>query len=252
MSEKKTSSNLRLLILSCSQRKRSNRGLLPALERYDGPAYRVLNKFLQVHPSEKQSLDLYILSARFGLISDSKQIPNYDRRMTPQRVEELQQPTLSELEKILNRKQYQEFFISMGKDYLRVLNGYKSLTSTNLNVTVSEGSMGCKLAELRDWLHKNVSVPPGNYIKVAKQDKASLQGIEIVLTPEQIIEKVNVALAKENNIPKCQIWYVQIGDKQVPLKWVVNQLTGLPVSAFHTNEARRFLQQLGIEVRSRK
>ena len=215
------------------------------------PAFQVMNKFLRVHPSKKQSLDVYILSAKFGLISDSKRIPNYDLRMTQQRVEELQQPTLSELEQILNGKQYQEFFISMGKDYLRVLDGYESLTSTNLNVTISKGSMGCKLAELRNWLHGDTLTPPDNRTKVAKQGKASLRGIEIVLTPEQVMEKISVVLTNVQNIPKFQMWYVQVGDKQVPVKWVVNQLTGFPVSAFHTNEAKRVLQQLGIEVFSR-
>ena len=245
------SSNSRLLILSCSRKKRSNPGSIPALERYDGPAFRVMNKFIRVCSSEVQLPDTYILSAKFGLISADKPIPHYDRRMTPQRVEELQQPTLNELKQILDEKQYQEFFISMGKDYLRVLDGYKSLTSTDLDVTVSQGSIGYKLTELRNWLHKHVSVPPDNYTKVAKQGKASLRGIEIALTPKQIMERVNVALAKKGNIPKYQMWYVQVGDKRVPLKWVVNQLTGLPVSAFHTNEARRVLQQLGIEIYSR-
>ena len=245
------SSKSRLLILSCSQKKRSSPGSVPALERYDGPAFRVMNKFIRVCSSEAQLPDTYILSAKFGLISADEPIPHYDRRMTPQRIKELQQPTLSELKQILNGKQYQEFFISMGKDYLRVLDGYKLLTSTNLDVTVSQGSMGCKLAELRNWLHKNVSVPPDDYTKVAKPGRASLRGIEVTLTPEQIMEKINDALAKGNNIPKYQIWYVQVGDKRVPLKWVVNQLTGLPVSAFHTNEARRVLQHLGVKVCSR-
>lgn len=251
MFKKGTSSNLRLLILSCSRTKRSDQDLLPALERYDGPAYRVINKFLRVYPSEKQSLDVYILSARFGLISDDERIPNYDHRMTPQRVKELQKPTLNELDQILNDKQYQEFFISMGKDYLRVLDGYKSLTSTNLNVTVSQGSMGCKLAELRNWLHGDISILPDDHTKIAKQGKASLRGIEIALTSEQVMEKINDALAKKRDIPKYQMWYVQVEDKRIPLKWVVNQLTSLPVSAFHTNEARRVMQQLGIEVYSK-
>ena len=249
--QQKNSSNPRLLILSCSQRKHSTPDLLPALKRYDGPAYRVMNKFLRVYPSEAQSLDVYILSAEFGLIPSGKPIPNYDRRMTPQRIGKFQQPTLSELKQILNGKEYQEFFISMGKDYLRVLDGYKSLTSTDLDVTVSQGSMGYKLVELRNWLHKHVSVPPDDYTKVAKQGKATLRGIEIVLTSEQVMEKINDALAKGNNIPKYQMWYVQVGDKRVPLKWVVNQLTGLPVSAFHTNEAKRVLQQLGVEICSK-
>ena len=122
MSKRKTSSNNpRLLILSCSSKKRSDQGLLPALERYDGPAYRVVNKFLRVHPSGVQSLDMYILSAEFGLIPSSKPIPDYDRRMTLQRAKELQQPVLNELKQILIGKQYKELFISLGKDYRKVL-----------------------------------------------------------------------------------------------------------------------------------
>lgn len=238
-------------MLSCSQRKRSTQGLLPALERYNGPAYQVLNKFLRVHPSQAQSLDVYILSAEFGLIPSVQRISDYDRRMTPQRVKELRQPTLGKLKQILISKQYQEFFISMGRDYLRVLNGYESLTTTNLNVIVSQRSMGVKLAELRNWLHKNVSTLSDNHTKIARQRRASLRGIEIALTSEQVMERINDVLAKENRTPKYQMWYVLVGNKQVPPKWIVSQLTGLPVSAFHTNEARRVLQQLGIEVYSR-
>lgn len=251
MFKKETSSNLRLLILSCSKTKRSDQGLLPALKRYDGPPFRVMNKFIRVCSSQVQLPDIYILSAQFELISADKPIPYYNHRITPQRVEELQQPTLSELKQILNGKQYQEFFISMGKDYLRVLDGYKSLTSIDLDVTISQGSMGCKLTELRNWLHKNVSVLPDDYTKVVKQGKASLRGIEIALTSEQVMERINDALAKRNNIPKYQMWYVQVGDKRVSLKWVVNQLTGLPVSAFHTNEAKQVLQQLGVAICSK-
>jgi hypothetical protein len=37
----------RMLILACSRRKRPDEGLLPAIERYDGPAFRVLRRFLR-------------------------------------------------------------------------------------------------------------------------------------------------------------------------------------------------------------
>ena len=87
------SSNSRLLILSCSQKKRSSPGSIPALERYDGPAFRVMNKFIRVCSPEAQLPDTYILSAKFGLISADKPIPHYDHRMTPQRIKDLQQPT---------------------------------------------------------------------------------------------------------------------------------------------------------------
>ena len=37
----------RLLILGCADRKRDSSGLLPALDRYDGPAYRMIRNFLR-------------------------------------------------------------------------------------------------------------------------------------------------------------------------------------------------------------
>ncbi len=251
MPKKKTSLNPRLLILSCSSRKRSTPGLLPALERYDGPAYRVMNKFLRVHPSEAQFLDVYILSAEFGLIPAGKPIPDYDRRMTLQRAKELQQPTLSKLKPILIDQQYTELFISLGKDYRQVLTGYESLVPADLKVTVSTGAIGYKLGELRSWLYDGISGHLDDQTKVVQQSKVYLRGVEITYTSKQVMEIARAALAKEQNIPKHQIWYVQVGYRQVPPKWLVSQLTGLSVSTFHTNEARRILQQLGIKIYSR-
>jgi hypothetical protein len=40
-----------MLILACSRRKRPDEGLLPAIERYDGPAFRVLRRFLREMPA---------------------------------------------------------------------------------------------------------------------------------------------------------------------------------------------------------
>ncbi len=168
-----------------------------------------------------------------------------------QRVRELQPPTLTALKRILIKRQYDELFISMGKDYLRILDGYESLIPANLRAIISTGVMGRKQAELRNWLHGGSSVAPDNQTKVVQQDKAYLRGVEIALTPEQVMEKVRLALADERNIPKYQVWYVLVGGEKVPPKWLVSKLTGLPVNAFHTNEARRVLQQLGIEICSR-
>lgn len=251
MYQEKTASNLRLLILSCSRRKRSTSGFLPALKRYDGPIFRVMNKFMQMRPFGAQSLNVYILSAKFGLIPSYQLIPNYDYRVTMQRVRELQPPTLTALKQILLDRQYDELFISMGKDYLRILDGYESLIPANLKVIISTGVMGRKQAELRNWLHKGSSEVPDNQMKVAQQGKAYLRDVEIALTSKQVMDVARLALADERNIPKYQVWYVQVDGQKVPLKWLVSHLTGLPVNAFHTNEARRVLQQLGIEICSR-
>ena len=58
----------RLLILSCSQRKRETQEPLPAIERYNGPLFFVLRRFLRECPRQARQLDVYILSAAYGLI----------------------------------------------------------------------------------------------------------------------------------------------------------------------------------------
>ena len=143
----------RLLILGCSQKKRPDSGLLPALDRYDGPMFRVLRKFLRECPGGAQGLETYILSAEFGLMQASQPIPNYDRRMTLQQANRLKSPVLACLRRILTEKQYQRLLINVGKDYAVALSDYKWRCLTNVKMTVATGTQGYRQAELYDWLH---------------------------------------------------------------------------------------------------
>jgi hypothetical protein len=56
-----------LLIVSCSQRKRSELGPLPTLERYDGVHFRVLRKARR-EGYWPEKLNVLIVSARYGLL----------------------------------------------------------------------------------------------------------------------------------------------------------------------------------------
>jgi hypothetical protein len=239
----------RLLILSCSQRKRPDPGLLPAIERYDGPAFRVLRKFFRERPLEMQSLDVYILSAEFGLFSAHQPIPNYDRRMTPERADDLRRQALTTLEGILKKAQYEKLFISVGKDYLQALAGYELLTPADLKTTLFTGTQGRKLATLRDWLYGSPHTLPYKPVLMPEQDKVRIRGVEIALTSEQVLEVARQALAERRGDPtRYQAWYALVADRRVAPKWLVSQLTGLPLKAFVTSEALRILKQLGIEV----
>ena len=80
----------RLLILSCSQRKNISQRLLPAVERYNGPLFFVLRRFLRECPHQAKQLDVYILSAAYGLIAGNFPTPLYDQKMNIARVVELQ------------------------------------------------------------------------------------------------------------------------------------------------------------------
>src|SRR5205809_655479 len=77
----------RLLVLSCSLKKRADPGVLPAIERYDGPCFRVLRRYLRGSPAAVPEVRL--LSAEYGLLRPDELLPVYDRRMTASRSREL-------------------------------------------------------------------------------------------------------------------------------------------------------------------
>lgn len=239
-----------LLILSCSQTKRSNVELLPALERYDGPAFRLLRKFL--HQKSDLRLDIYIISARFGLIAGSRLIPDYDQKLTKGRSLELNIPTIDSLRKLLNSQNYEEILICVTKSYLSVLNGVMMLLPEHTKVTIATGTIGRKLSILRQWLYReNQPVSHIPSLPSVPKETIQLKGVEISLRNEKILNLARQALAKDKQRAyNYQTWYIWVDDTKVSPKWLVSLLTGLPVSSFHSQAARRVLQQLGIKVHS--
>jgi len=235
-----------LIIIACSRRKLSDTNLLPAIERYDGPTFRLLRRFLREQPSAP--LDIYILSAKFGLIPSDYPIPDYDQKMTRDRSRQLQPEVIAKLKQILNAKPYQQLCICLGQDYFHALEKYGTLVKAELIVRVATGSLGKKLSSLHDWLYGKPPEPSTSWQAAAPQGKASLKGIEVVLTPTQVFDVARQALAEGKGNPGCyQSWYVLIEEQRVSPKWLVSLLTGLPVSDFHSSAARRMLQQLGLE-----
>jgi hypothetical protein len=238
--------NHRLLILSCSQRKRPDLILLPALERYDGPMFRMLRRFLRECPSKDFHPEVYILSAQFGLITAKQPIPNYDWHITPQRASVLQPQILDQLRQILQQKQYKELFISVGKDYATALSGYEQLIPSHIRVTIAIGPRGRKQAGLYDWLYRRPPPPTRSHIQ---RDIPRIRGIIVALTPEQVFDTARRAMAETSEgLGRYQSWCVMIDGQRVAAKWLVSQITGLPVSAFVSDEARRLLMQLGVKV----
>jgi hypothetical protein len=243
-----SNSQASLLIIACSQRKRSDHQLLPSIERYDGPTFRMVRRFLREQPTAQ--LDTYILSARFGLIASNHLIPDYDQRMTKMRARQLQPEVIAKLQDILNTQPYQKLCICLGRDYFIALDKYDMLIKPELGLQIATGSLGKKLATLYRWLYGQ---PSEAFCKqaISLQGKASLKGIEVVMTSTEVLDLARQALAQgKGNPASYQSWYVLVDEQRVSPKWLVSHLTGLSVSEFHSIAARRMLIQLGIEVRS--
>ena len=247
-----TSKN-RLLILSCSRRKNSCKELIPAIERYDGPAYRVLRKFCHESLPKSKSIDVYILSAKFGLIKAEQPIPDYEQKMTDKRAAELQPNIVAGLKSLQDRQRYDDIFVYAGKTYLRVLDGFTNTSPLEVRMMIATGLPGQRLADLRNWLHADSLLPIDEQYVIKTNGPVIFKGIEISFTPEQVLAIAQEALEEEDGLSENYYsWYVPIDNVKVAPKWLVSQLTGLPVSSFHTSNARRLLAQLGIRVYAEK
>lgn len=86
----------RTLILACSATKRKDPGLMQAIARYDGPAYRTLRARGNWHCDTT----VHILSAEHGLISPWMEIEDYDRLLDRPRALELLESTEINLKRL--------------------------------------------------------------------------------------------------------------------------------------------------------
>ncbi len=140
----------RLLILACSQRKNPAASVLPAIDRYDGPAFRVLRKFLAETPADAPAV--LILSARYGLIDSATRIPDYDCRMSAGLAERLRPAVLKTLARVLRSGGWRSVGLCVGMEYRAALDGMESLLPEDAQVEVIGGGQGRRLTGLRRWL----------------------------------------------------------------------------------------------------
>ena len=141
----------RLLILSCSQRKHTSEDLLPAIDRYNGPLFFVLRRFLRECPREAKQLDVYILSAAYGLIASDLPILFYDQKMNMSRVCELQPQVKTTLSSIL-QNDYASICFVLGDTYLKTFEGLYDSIPKLVEFIVTYGSIGKKQTQLKKWL----------------------------------------------------------------------------------------------------
>lgn len=73
-----------LLVMPCSARKSPAPGLIPARERYTGPAWRTLHA-----NAGELALEVIVLSAAHGFIYAETPIATYDRKLDDRRADEL-------------------------------------------------------------------------------------------------------------------------------------------------------------------
>lgn len=144
-----------LLVLGCSQTKRESPGLLPAIDRYDGSAYRVLRKYLRER-EWPANLSVAVLSAKYGLVGGFTGIEYYDERMTPVRASEWEPKCKLTLKNWAINHSRMHF--SLGKDYLPAVESAIEYYLKD-KAEVFQGPIGMKLNKIRILLQRTGSPP---------------------------------------------------------------------------------------------
>ena len=141
-----------LLILGCSATKRPNPEPMAAIERYDGPLYRVLRGWMRRTTDWRERLVVAVLSAKFGLISGDCTVGDYNQRMTAAKAVGLRWGLEGDL-RVHWPGPYSRAYISLGATYRLALPNPLPWPAT-----FAQGGIGERQRELKAWLH---DLPPG-------------------------------------------------------------------------------------------
>ena len=232
----------RLLILSCSERKNLNPEPLPAIQRYDGPFFRATRRMLAKSFAD---LAVFVLSARFGLIDSDHEIPWYEQRLTKDRQRTLREEIEPSFRLLAESNCFTSVFVCAGRDYLKVLEPHLPQLEPELPITLASGGIGAKLTRLRWWLDEPRMVAPPK----ATPQMVKVRGVTIDKTRAEVLAVAEEAVQRgDRRAMNCHGWYVPAGDGRIAPKWLMQQLSGLPVSRFHSDDARRALVALGVPV----
>jgi hypothetical protein len=243
----------RLLILKCSARKRGEAELIPAIERYDGPLWQVLRSFVRAQPLFAADIDVYVLSAGFGLISAARSIPWYDQTMAPERADELRPMALACFHNLMDAG-YSDLCLGLSHRYLRAMQGWEALVPMDMRVTLTDGPMGTKLGQLRAWLEGRAWAPSGERPERLEsgdrpRGEVVICGVTLRMSRDEVLARGRQALAVDGRgAQRYRDWYVLLDGAPVAPKWLVSLISGLPMSAFDASAARRVLLALGLDI----
>ena len=148
----------KLIILSASSKiKTDTASPIHALQRFDGALMKQMKKYY----TSLSNIDVMILSQVYGLVAADDKIAYKKPLQGPwnkivldeSELEQLRKSSLSTLRSSLSKKDYDEIYINLGKELLKIIQGFESMLPSATKVTYAQGKgMGPKMAHMRDWI----------------------------------------------------------------------------------------------------
>jgi hypothetical protein len=217
--------------------------MLPAIDRYDGPTFRVLRKYTREAP-ENQA-DACILSGWFGLIPGALPIPFYDHPLAYTDYSALRAQVEEQLKRTLDETQPERLFVSVGSRYWTLLEEPLARGVPPARLAVATGGIGGRASQLAYWLRSGEC---REAISECTHGEATLLGTTVRQSRAEVLGMAHKALlVSPAAARRFETWYVAVGHERVAPKWLVSLLFSKPVSRFRTADARRVLSLLGVE-----
>jgi hypothetical protein len=142
-----------IMIISCSSSKNSSNGEMQAIERYEGTTYKIIKK-ARNEGYWPQDTHIFIVSAKYGLISEQSLIEPYDQKMTKERAIELRSKVSAALDLVLRQTDYKEIFVNMGKIYMLSTQSSSEMERARRTGILKEayGGIGMRLGQTKAWI----------------------------------------------------------------------------------------------------
>jgi|GEM_PF-1392731 hypothetical protein len=154
----------KLIIVSASSKINAEPATpVPALQRFNGGFVKQIKKYYDL----LHNVDVMILSPVYGLIVADAKIVGKEplqgswRRLVLSESDfaRLRESSFETLHTVLEKKEYDEIYINLGKELLRVIEGFELALPSTTKVTYAQGSgMGPKMTHMRDWLKANIKI----------------------------------------------------------------------------------------------
>jgi len=138
----------RLLLISCSDTKRTDDGHLPAIERYDGPKFRVLRA---ARDDGRRVPRIIILSSLYGFIDPKHPVQFYDKAMDEGTLAVLMKDHRNNAQIRKAMENAEDIFCMAGGLYVQA---FERLMPAGKVWTQAQGAPGVRLMMLKQWLRR--------------------------------------------------------------------------------------------------
>jgi hypothetical protein len=137
-----------LVVIPCSAAKRESPSYpIAAIERYNGPFYKVIRKAKRerrLNPLVR----IVILSAKHGLLHGGARIRSYDQRFNAEAAD-LRGPEIrSDLRRVIQTGNFSKVCVNLGRDYAALIREMPELRGA----VWAQGSIGTRAALLKEWI----------------------------------------------------------------------------------------------------